>query len=109
VNSFTACNISLPIPKTCLGMDKGDYMDGLLEGHESGAVKWVNRLGLIAFAILSGVAMVLDFASAAMKGGGLSSPFVGVAILGLTVLVFMEVLGIAGTKWRRSIDMLLYI
>ena len=80
-------------------MEKGDYMDGLLEGHESGALKWLNRLGLIAFAILSVVCMVLNFASTAMKGGNFSSVFVGVAILGLLVLVFLEV------SWHRRDQM----
>lgn len=74
-------------------------MDGLLEGHESGAVKWLNRLGLIAFAILSVVCMILDFASTAMKGGNFSAVFVGVAILGLLVLVFLEV------SWHRRDQM----
>eukprot|EP00164_Ancoracysta_twista_P025154 GFYU01048147.1.p1 GENE.GFYU01048147.1~~GFYU01048147.1.p1 ORF type:complete len:146 (-),score=9.74 GFYU01048147.1:68-505(-) len=80
-------------------MEKGDYMDGLLEGHESGAVKWLNRLGLIAFAVLSGVCMILNFASVAMKGGNFSAVFVGVAILGLVVLVFLEV------SWHRRDQM----
>ena len=79
--------------------DKSDYMDGLLEGHESNAVKWVNRLGLIAFSILSGFSMIIDFAMAALKGGSIASPFVGIGILGLAGLVFLQV------SWHRRDQM----
>lgn len=77
-------------------MSKADYVDGLLEGHESQPVRGLYRFFVVSFVILSLFCGAANLATIGKPGFRTSEAFTSVAILGLTVQILLSI------KWYRQ-------